>query len=177
MGPATSSSLAQASHWFVCGQEVVRLWLDHYGPEGVAGLDDALRSGRPPKDPLAGPITDTHAGQSPACSGHVQNCGAVALLSPLLATCLGLVLSCARLQRYRHLLYRAGRTPTPASPCCACLPNAAHDENPVARVWGLTKDAVAANRLAASMEDLVRAATRFFTEMTTEQPVFLPVAA
>ncbi len=38
-------------------------------------------------------------------------------------------------------------------------------------------DAVAANRLAGSMEDLVRAATRFFTEMTTEQPVFLPIAA
>jgi hypothetical protein len=39
------------------------------------------------------------------------------------------------------------------------------------------KDAVAANRLAGSMEDLVRAATRFFTEMTTEQPVFLPIVA
>src|SRR5436305_10404284 len=92
-GPATSSSLAQASRWFVCGQEVVRLWLHRYGQEGVAGLDDALRSGRPPKDPLAGPITDTQAGQSPACSGHVQSCGTVALLTAFLATCLGLVLS------------------------------------------------------------------------------------
>jgi hypothetical protein len=54
---------------------------------------------------------------------------------------------------------------------------AAHDENPVARVWGLTNDAVAVNRLASTMEDLVHAAARFFTEMTTEQPVFLPIAA
>jgi hypothetical protein len=45
------------------------------------------------------------------------------------------------------------------------------------RSSSLMKDAVAANRLAGSMEDLVRAATRFFTEMTTEQPVFLPIAA
>jgi DDE superfamily endonuclease len=54
---------------------------------------------------------------------------------------------------------------------------AAHEENPVERVWGLMKDAVAANRLAGTMEDLVRAATRFFAEMTMQQPVFLPIAA
>jgi hypothetical protein len=54
---------------------------------------------------------------------------------------------------------------------------AAHDENSVECVWGLMKDAVAANRLAGSMEDLVRAAARFFTQMTTEQPIFLPIAA
>jgi hypothetical protein len=41
----------------------------------------------------------------------------------------------------------------------------------------LIKDAVAANRLAGSMADLVRAPTRFLTEMTTEQPVSLPIAA
>jgi hypothetical protein len=39
------------------------------------------------------------------------------------------------------------------------------------------KDAVAANRLAGRMEDVVRAATCFLTEMTTVQPVFLPIAA
>jgi hypothetical protein len=38
-------------------------------------------------------------------------------------------------------------------------------------------DAVAANRLAGSMADVVRAATHFLAEMTTEQPVFLPIAA
>jgi hypothetical protein len=54
---------------------------------------------------------------------------------------------------------------------------AAHVENPVERVWGRMKDAVAANRLTGSMDQLIRAATRFFREMTTEQPVFLPIAA
>lgn len=56
---------------------------------------------------------------------------------------------------------------------------AAHDENPVERIWGVMKDAVAANRLAGSMDELISAATRFFTEMTTrtDQPVFLPLAA
>ena len=39
------------------------------------------------------------------------------------------------------------------------------------------KDAVAANRLAGSMDQLIHAAPRFFMEMTTEQPVFLPIAA
>ena len=56
-------------------------------------------------------------------------------------------------------------------------PHAAHGENPVKRVWGLMKDAVAANRLAGSMEDVGRAATRFLTERTTEQPVFPSIAA
>jgi hypothetical protein len=44
-------------------------------------------------------------------------------------------------------------------------------------VWGRRKDAVTANRRAGSMDQLIHAATRFFTEMTTEQPVFLPIAA
>jgi hypothetical protein len=39
------------------------------------------------------------------------------------------------------------------------------------------KDAVAANRLACSTEDLGRAATRFWTERTTAQPAFPPIAA
>jgi len=54
---------------------------------------------------------------------------------------------------------------------------AAHEENPVERVWGLMKDAVAANRLAGSIADLVQAAVRFFSARTTACPVFLPVAA
>ncbi len=34
-----------------CGQDVVRTGLHRYEPEGLAGLADAPRSGRPPKDP------------------------------------------------------------------------------------------------------------------------------
>jgi transposase len=307
---ARGYSVPQIAAIHDCGQEVVRLWLHRFEQEGVAGLDDAPRSGRPPKDPLAGRIIDTQAGQSPECSGHVQSCWTVTLLTAFLATRFGLVLARASVRRYlhrmgwrwarprlapaqerrpdplaqerraalaaareeaeqghAHLVYvdesdlhllplirarwmkgRRRRVPTPgqnqkhaffgaldavsgqwfwaAHPrkravhfvpfleqIVAAYPTghlyialdgapahtakvvqrwadahlrvtllrlptyAAHDENPVERVWGQMKDAVAANRLAGNMDDLVRAATRFFTEMTTEQPVFLPIAA
>jgi transposase len=293
-----------------CGEDVVRHWLHRYQDQGVAGLEDAPRSGRPSKDRLAAQIIDTQADQSPECSGHVQSCWTVSLLTAFLATRFGLLLSRASVRRYLHrrgwrwarprlapaqehrpdplaqerraalavareeaaqgqarLVYvdeselhllpllramwmkgRRVRVPTPgqnqkhaffgaldavsgqwfwaAHPrklavhfvafleqIVAAYPRgrvyialdgapahtakvvqrwaeahphvrllrlptyAAHDENPVERVWGLLKDAVAANRLAGSMEDLIRAATRFFTQMTTEQPVFLPLAA
>jgi transposase len=40
----------------------------------------------------------------------------------------------------------------------------AHQENPVERVWGLMKDAVAANRLYGSIDELIVAARRFFRD-------------
>ena len=40
----------------------------------------------------------------------------------------------------------------------------AHEENPVERVWGLMKDAIAANRLCGSIGELVEEARRFFRE-------------
>src|SRR5437588_1595847 len=85
-----------------CGEDVVRHWLHRYQDRGVAGLDDAPRSGRPPQDPLAGQIVDTQASQSPECSGHVQSCWTVSLLTAFLATRFGLRLSGASLRRYLH---------------------------------------------------------------------------
>ena len=41
----------------------------------------------------------------------------------------------------------------------------AHEHNPIERVWGLLKDAVAANRLAGSIEELTDAARRFFADL------------
>lgn len=295
-----------------CGPEVVRLWLHRYEQVGVSGLEDAPRSGRPPKDPLAGQIVDTQASQSPECSGHVQSCWTVALLTAYLASRFGVLLSRYSVRRYlhrrgwrwarprlapaqerrpdplaaerraalaaaqaeaergaAHLVYvdeselhllpliramwmkgRRVRVPTPgqnakhaffgaldtvtgqwfwthhprklavhfvafleqiatayprgrlyiamdgapahtakevqrwaeAHPRVTLLrlpTYAAHEENPVERIWGLMKDAVAANRLAGSMDALVSAAIRFFMERTleTERPVFLPLAA
>lgn len=43
---------------------------------------------------------------------------------------------------------------------------AAHQLNPVERIWGLMKSAVAADRLAGSIEELAASARRFFTELT-----------
>ena len=85
-----------------CGEDVVRIWLHRYEREGVDGLEDDPRSGRPLKDPLAGPIVDAQASQSPSCSGHVQTCWSVALLAAFLAQRFRLVLSCASVRRWLH---------------------------------------------------------------------------
>jgi hypothetical protein len=53
---------------------------------------------------------------------------------------------------------------------------AAHEGNPVERIWGLMKSAVAADRLAGSIEGLTAAARRFFAELAPH-PVKLPSAA
>jgi len=53
--------------------------------------------------------------------------------------------------------------PAPARFRLLWLPkDSAHEYNPIARVWGLLKDAVAANRLAGSIDALVGEAERFF---------------
>src|SRR5262245_55601101 len=81
-----------------CGEDVVRLWLHRYEREGVAGLEDEPKSGRLPKDPLARQVVDAQAGPPPACSGHVQACWTVALLTAFLAArfCLRLSRSTVR---------------------------------------------------------------------------------
>ncbi len=96
-------SVPQIAKIHDCGTEVVRTWLHRYEQEGVAGLEDELRSGRPPKDPLAGSIVDAQASQPPRNSGLVQSFWTVALLTAFLATRFGLVLSCASVRRYLHL--------------------------------------------------------------------------
>ena len=306
------SSVSQIAEVHDCGCDVVRTWLHRYEQEGVAGLEDEPRSGRPPNDPLARHIVDAQAGQSPECSGHVQTCWTVPLLAAFLALRFGLRLSCSTVRRClkamrwrwarprlapasvlrrkrdpetgakltaiaaaafaaakgaAHLLYldecdlhllpvvRAmwmkgarKRVPTPgqnakhgffgaldavsgmflwvdhdhklavhfvaflerlaaaypdgplflvldSSPCHTAkvvkawvathptvqllwLPKyAAHEVNPVERIWGLMKDAVAANRLAGKMADLVATAQRFFEHDLLPHPVKLSEAA
>ena len=55
----------------------------------------------------------------------------------------------------------------------------AHEHNPIERVWGLLKDAVAANRLAGSIDALVAEAHRFFatTRFVAPDPAVTPVPA
>lgn len=299
--------VAQIATIHKCGQDVVRHWLHRYEQHGVAGLSDQPRGGRPPKDRLAGPIVDAQASQSPRCSGHVQACWSVALLSAFLARRLGLVLACSTVRRYlhrmgwrwarprlaparkhdpeaamkgaalararqaaaqglAHLLYldesdlhllplvramwmkgRRVHVPTPGTNArhaffgaldavsgrwlwadhdrklavhfvafleqiVAAYPTgrlylaldnapthtakvvarwlaahpqvgvlwlpkyAGHQANPAERIWGLMKDAVAANRLEGTIADLIAAARRFFTELIPH-PAKLPLAA
>ncbi|MHB0870191.1 MAG: IS630 family transposase [Chloroflexota bacterium] len=83
-----------------CGCDVVRTWLHRYDQEGIAGLEDEPRSGRPPKDPLARQIVHAQASQSPPCSGHVQSCWSVALLTVFLAVRFRLDLARSTVRRY-----------------------------------------------------------------------------
>jgi transposase len=300
-------TVSQIAAIHACGEDVVRTWLHRYERAGVAGLDDAPRSGRPPKDALAGPIVDAQASQSPPCSGHVHTCWTVALLAAFLARRFRLVLSSASVRRMLHQMgwrwarprLAPARQPDPeADPKIAALAQAAqqarqglahllyldesdlhllplirsmwmkgprrriptpgtnrrraffgalevvsgrwfsadherklavhfvaflqrlavayptgtvylaldnapthtatvvkqwlaahprvhvlwlpkyaaHAANPVERIWGLMKAAVAADRLAGSIEELAAAARRFFADLAPH-PVKLPVAA
>jgi transposase len=108
-----------------CGEDVVRTWLHRYQSLGVAGLNDLPKSGRPPKERLAGPIVDAQVSQSPRCSGHVQACWSVGRLTRFLARRFRLPLSVSSVRReLRRMGWRwarprlapaAGRHPDPAA--------------------------------------------------------------
>src|SRR5260221_14414579 len=95
-------SVPQIAWIHACGTDVVRTWLHRYQQQGVAGLLDQPKSGRPPKDRLAGPIIDAQASQSPRCLGQVQACWSVGLLATFLAQRFRLLLSRASVRRYLH---------------------------------------------------------------------------
>jgi transposase len=97
-----SFSVPQIAEIHDCGEDVVRTWLHRYQEQGVAGLEDEPRSGGPPKDPMARHIVDTQASQSPECSGHIQTCWTVRLLSAFLAVRFHLVLSPSTVRRLLH---------------------------------------------------------------------------
>jgi transposase len=126
-----------------CGEDVVRLWLHRFEQEGVAGLADEPRSGRPPNDPLAREIVDTQASGSPRASGHVQSCWTVALLAAFLAVRFGLSLSCSTVRRYLHQMGWRWRRPrlTPAS----VLPSK-HDPEEVPKLAAIQQALRAAGR-------------------------------
>src|SRR5258708_6121681 len=85
-----------------CGEDVVRTWLHRYQRHGVSGLYDQPKSGRPPKERWAGPIIAAQVSQSPRCSGHVQACWSVALLTAFLAHRFHLVLARSSVRRSLH---------------------------------------------------------------------------
>jgi transposase len=82
-----------------CGEDVVRNWLHRYEQHGIAGLEDEPKSGRPPKEPLAEQIVDSQASQSPPCSGHIQSCWSVRLLTSFLGVRFHLSLSASTVRR------------------------------------------------------------------------------
>lgn len=97
---ARGYAVAQIAAIFDCGEDTVRQWLHGYSARGEAGLEDAPRPGRPPRDRLAGRIVDAQAGQPPTCSGHVQTCWTAGLLAAFLAARFGVVLSAGRVRQH-----------------------------------------------------------------------------
>jgi len=97
-----SFSVPQIAAIHDCGEDVVRTWLHRYQEQGIAGLEDEPRPGGPPKDPMARHVVDTQASQSPECSGHVQTCWSVRLLTAFLAARFHLRLSPATVRRLLH---------------------------------------------------------------------------
>jgi transposase len=106
-----------------CGEDVVRLWLHRYRAEGIAGLADEPRSGRPPKDRLAAQIVDTQASQAPACSGQARSFWTVATLTAFLLSRFRLALSRSSVRRY--LRAKGWRWARPRlAPACKRVPEA-----------------------------------------------------
>jgi transposase len=105
---ARGYTVQEIARIFDCGEDGVRQWLHRYTERGEAGLEDLPRSGRPPRDRLAAPIIDAQASQPPTCSGHVQTCWTVGLLTAFLATRFHLatrfqlVLSASRVRQLLH---------------------------------------------------------------------------
>src|SRR5579859_2500373 len=82
--------------------QTVRTWLTAYQQRGCAGLEDALRSGRPPKDRQLTAVVQAQAGQPPPNFGYIQSCWTVALLVLHLASRFRLTASASRVRRALH---------------------------------------------------------------------------
>lgn len=83
----------------------VRRWLKAYHDRGVAGLEDAPRSGRPPQEKHLTAVVQAQASQPPPNFGYLQACWTVALLVCHLRERFGIQVSTATLRR---ALKRAG---------------------------------------------------------------------
>jgi transposase len=73
-------SVPEIAEWMDYSAETVYSWLERYRAEGIGGLEDDPRSGRPPNTPHLRAIVEAQAGQSPECSGHVTSCWTVGTL-------------------------------------------------------------------------------------------------
>jgi transposase len=90
--------------------ETVYSWLERYRLEGIAGLDDEPRSGRPPSTPHLRGIVEAQASQSPGCSGYVFSCWTVGSLATHLRQRFNVLVSVSTLRRVLRLLdYVCGR--------------------------------------------------------------------
>lgn len=90
--------------------ETVYSWLERYRLEGIGGLEDDPRSGRPPGTPHVRGIVEAQASQSPGCSGYVFSCWTVGSLAAHLRQRFNVCVTISTLRRVlRRLDYVWGR--------------------------------------------------------------------
>lgn len=103
-------SVPEIAEWMDYSAETVYSWLERYRAEGIAGLEDEPRSGRPPKTPHLRDIVEAQVGQSPECSGYVFSCWTVGTLAAHLWQRFRVSVSQSTLRRVlRALGYVCGR--------------------------------------------------------------------
>jgi transposase len=103
-------SVPEIAEWMDYSAETVYSWLERYRAEGIAGLEDDPRSGRPPNTPHLRDIVEAQADQSPECSGHVASCWTVGSLVAHLWQRFRVRVSGSALRRVLHSLgYVCGR--------------------------------------------------------------------
>jgi len=92
-------SAPKIAELFAYDEETVRIWLNRYQQDGLAGLSDRPRSGRPTKEPWLKAIVEAQIGQPPPCFGYVAACWTILLLVGHLARRYGVALSSATVRR------------------------------------------------------------------------------
>jgi transposase len=133
-------SVGQIAQIFDCSEATVREWLERFEAEGIQGLRDRPRSGRPCKaDAVAREAIRLQVESTPSAFGYAFGFWTVVSLCAHLATQLGLCLSGATLRRVLHALDYRWRRPRHALPV-----------DPVAgeKMWGLCERILAAPRQA-----------------------------
>jgi transposase len=122
-------SVAQIAAIFECEEATVRRWLERYQAEGVSGLQDRPRVGRPRKaDAVARTVIRHVVEQTPAELGYGFTCWTCATLAAHVAQMLPLRLSAATVRRVLQALTSRWRRPRHALPS---------DPAAAAIMWGL----------------------------------------
>jgi transposase len=122
-------NVPQIATIFECSEATVRGWLDRFNAEGVAGLTDRPRPGRPRKaDAAAHATIRQQMEQAPAAAGYVFGCWTVVTLCAHLAQRLGVQLSPATVRKVLLALDYRWRRPQLSLP---------HDPQVAAKMWTL----------------------------------------
>jgi len=91
--------------------DLVRTWLKRYVTSGVTGLQDQVRSGRPPKQPYLDSRVEAQISPSPDVNGYLQSVWTVALMVLHLATRFKTKVSISTVRRALHRIRFSWKRP------------------------------------------------------------------